>query len=398
MVGAALAVALLLTPASASTADVGPDGDDILVTVPAADGSTAISNAQLRWGLNRESGSGAFAGGCNFLSAGRAGNAGSAHVWSEGDRLYRATEGAVRIEKPTAAGEWATSTFAGRCLDAHGNAVSVSSLTSATGNQVVIEGGTGTRVTRAGLEIRWTGSFTIVFYGGLTYWSISDPVLTLDRGGNGRVTATATGYGTAMDDMTRWEQLPARSIVIAELRGVDIDATTGFSVLPEYLGVAVDDAGQIARTPENTAHWGSFPASFMDYQRRTGQLGYWLSTGGQRDPAKPATPLYVSYDAHAPINVPDPVSPIAEVASPVNLTRFRPAASPGAEVANVDFATGTPLATMPEQAGLVPAMTDTPIPAALAPALGAVLAILVAILSVLSLTRTLPWQGASRRT
>ncbi|TLF27018.1 hypothetical protein, partial [Microbacterium sp. 5K110] len=74
---AALAVAVALGVGASPAAAAGPD--EIVVTVPGPGGPAAgdgtIRNAQLRWGLNAESGGGAFAGGCNFLSAGLAGDA-----------------------------------------------------------------------------------------------------------------------------------------------------------------------------------------------------------------------------------------------------------------------------------------------------------------------------------
>src|SRR5690606_32237533 len=110
-----------LTPTAVAAVEPLP-AKDVIVTIPEPkDGGTAggvISNAQLRWGLNLEAGAGAFAGGCNFLSAGRAGDAGSSRVWTEADGLYSATDGNVRIEKPTASGGWAVASFADKCLDA----------------------------------------------------------------------------------------------------------------------------------------------------------------------------------------------------------------------------------------------------------------------------------------
>ncbi|NQX30066.1 hypothetical protein HQQ81_22200 [Microbacteriaceae bacterium VKM Ac-2854] len=302
------------------------EGVGIDVAVPeAATGSPgAIVNAQLRWGLNRESSGGAFAGGCNFLSAGAAGDSGSARVWTESDGLYAANSGSVSIEKATAAGGWTAASFATKCLDPSGAAVTASSLTSSTQTQVVIDGGRGS-ASASGLSLSWTGSFTVAFYGGMTYWTVTDPQLTLDAAGNGSLTATASGYGASMHDTTKWDVLTPRSIVLAELRGVPLDST-GFAVLPEYLGVASQLGGQAARTSDNAAYWGSFPASFLQFQTLTGQVGYWLTSGGQRDPAKPATTLFVNYDANAPaVTAPVDAGAPSAAQTPENSAAERPA-------------------------------------------------------------------------
>lgn len=400
-VRAVLAAVLALGPAAAPLPALALGAEDIVVTIPEhGDGHPPtdgdVTNAQLRWGLNAESGAGAFAGGCNFLSAGRAGDAGGARVWSAADGLYRAQDGAVRIEKPTATGGWERARWETRCLDARGNAVSVSSTTSTSGNQVVIDGGVGTR--RDGeLVVRWSGSFTVAYYGGMTYWSVTDPVLTLGADGNGRLTGTASGFGTSMEDMTRWEEISGRTVVLAEIRGADTAAAGGFSVVPEYLGVGTSGAGQVARTSANAAHWGSFPQSFVDFHRLTGQQGYWLTTGGVRDAAKPATSVIVSYDAAAPI-APPPVADADASPAPSNPRRTPPRVAPIAASAVpelMSFAANAPITTEPQRAGLVPGQSGA-LPPLVAPLLGSAAALSVGIIAVLSMMQALPWQRLPR--
>jgi hypothetical protein len=363
------------------------------VDVPDVDENGNITNAQLRWGLNAESGSGAFFGGCNFLSAGLAGNAGSGKVWGGSDGLYSANAGAVRIEKPDAAGQWRPATYETRCLDPQGRGVSTSSTTSSSGNQVVIDGGSGT-LKDGELRIQWRGSFTVVFYGGLTYWSVTDPVLTVDASGDGRLVGSASGYGTSMDDQSQWDSIAARPIVLADIRRADTAAAAGFSVVPEYLGVSV--SGQAARTPANASYWGSFPESFVEFQTLTGQRAYWHTSDGVRDPAKPATAMYVSYDASAPVAVPAPAvdssSDAAAVAS--NPLRRPPALAapvtvppvPTAAIANTAAVT-----TVPARQNLVPAPATATSPLVV-PLLGTAAALGLSIIAVLSLMQALPWQ------
>lgn len=408
LAAALLAAALAIAPALAASAtghdpDDGASGGQLLVTVPdrGSQPGTPLRDAQLRWGLNAESGAGAFAGGCNFLSAGRAGDVGRGGVvWTEALGLYRAVDGAVRIEKPNRSGEYDIATWAGRCLDANGSPVASSSLTGQSGNQVVIDGGTGRRGADGSLEIRWSGSFTVVYYGGMTYWSASDPVLTLDADGTGRVTATASGYGASMEDLTRWEPLPERQIVLAELRAVDTSGGDGFATLPAYVGVAVADAGQIPRTADNASYWGSFPASFVQYQKLTGQAGYWLTTGGQRDRAKPASTLYISYDASTPVAVvPPPPDTGGSGTTPQNTIRERPVAavaSPAVPASVPVFALSNATPVLPQGAGLVPGGISAPGSPVIVPLLVIALALCAAIVAVLNLMQALPWQRSAR--
>lgn len=399
LIGVLVMLGLALAPSAAVAADQSDDADggEIQVTVPtrpSVEGDT-IADAQFRWGLNAEAGAGAYAGGCNFLSAGRAGDTGRGGVvWTEGHGFYRASSGDVRIEKPSASGEYDLATFASRCLDVAGNTVSAASVTSTSGNQVVIDGGTGVLADDGSLQISWTGSFTVVFYGGMSYWSASDPVLTLDASGNGRVTATASGYGASMQDLSRWEALPEREIVLAEVRGVETDADAGgFLTDPLYVGVQVSGVGQVARDSVNTAYWGSFPASFVEYQKLTGQAGYWLTTGGLRDRAKPASTLYISYDARAPIAVTPPATPTDDSAAPQNAIRTRPAAASLPLPASVPIYPLTDAATaLPQSAGLVPDAVGGFANPVVLPLLGTAASLSLAILAVLNLMQVLPWQ------
>ncbi|QAY72873.1 hypothetical protein ET445_05480 [Agromyces protaetiae] len=283
-------------------------GGALVATAPASAAAQEgeLTGAQLRWGFANEASSGAYAGGCNFLSAGAAGNSGSARPWTQADGFYSASEGNVSIVKPDATGALVAPTWATKCLDANGKAVNVGSPTSNTGTEVVIDGGTGTVDADGNVEIEWDGSFTVVFYGGYTYWTATDPVLTLDAEGNGQLTATAGGYGASMEDLTKWEALTPTQIVLADITGAAV-SDTGFTVTPDFLGVSVNVVGgtpQVAKTTQNEAFWGSFPQSFVDFQQLTGQSSYWYSSGGARDAAKPTRPIHVAYTLETP-----PVTP-----------------------------------------------------------------------------------------
>ncbi|MEU1623667.1 hypothetical protein ABZ479_41105, partial [Streptomyces sp. NPDC005722] len=261
--------------------------------------SVSVSDASFSWGLSGEQGGGAFFGGCNFLSAGKAGNTGSSRLWTQGDGFYATRDGNVTVEKPDAAGVFGQPSWSTKCQDPNGSAVSAGSAGSLTRNRVVFEHGTGTVDTAAHTAtIHWSGSFTSVFYGGLTYWSATDPTLTVGADGAGTLSATVTGYGADMNDPGKWVALPARTVTLAKLSHVALGAS-GFTVTPDYLGESVTvpsgTTGQPAKSASNQAYWGSFPQDFVDFQQSTGQSSYWFTSGGARDAAKPATPLTLTY-------------------------------------------------------------------------------------------------------
>ncbi|WP_263119156.1 HtaA domain-containing protein [Cellulomonas sp. RIT-PI-Y] len=263
-------------------------GMGVAVAMPAQAATSDVDGVELRWGLNTEANSGAYFGGCNFLSAGKAGNTGSSRVWTEADGFYSGQVGNVSVVKDTPSGS-AVATWATKCQTATGSTVAVGGTTSSVG---VFAAGTGTVDTAAGTaSIAWDGDLTVSFYGGMTYWTLSDPILTV-ADGSGQLTATATGYGTSMEDQSQWVELAPEQIVLADLSDVTVDAD-GFVSTPDYLGVEVTPAsGEQTRTGEN---WGAFPQSFVDFQAKTGQSSYWYSSGGAADPRKVTTPLSVSW-------------------------------------------------------------------------------------------------------
>lgn len=269
---------------------------------------TELTDATLRWGINDETNSAAFYGGCNFLSAGVAADTGASQVWDES--FYKATDGNVSIQKPDADGQWTTASWQTKCLTRDGSKVTMAKRADGRSinseSQVVISNGTGTVNADGSTTISWQGSWTVVFYGGMTYWSLTDPTLTLDADGNGALTATASGYGASMEDSSKWIPLTPREIHVADFSGNNAVQVTqaladhGFTATPDYLGIAVDANGdhgsQADKDSTNEAYWGSFPQSFVDFQMETGQSAYWYTSNSSRDFAKPTLPLSVQYD------------------------------------------------------------------------------------------------------
>lgn len=317
-------------------------------TTPTDGGNASTDGATFYWGLNKEATSGAFFGGCNFLSAGMVGDTGSSRLWNAGE--YRSADGNVTIIKPNG-NDFQQASWATKCVDRTGTNVSTNRLGSHTESQVRITGG---EATRAGseLSVQWRGSFTVAFYGGLTYWTATDPLLKVDGSGKGKITATASGYGASMTDSSKWVQLADRTITLASLTGVDTSGDV-ITTTPDYIGVSYggtgqsqgvvggDEAtatGQAQRTALNSSYWGSFPSDFIDFQKETGQFSYWFTSNGARDTYKPAIPLTVSLEGDY---TPSPGSYSAPAAPPITQSN----SSSGARTPNV--AAPAPTTTAP---------------------------------------------------
>lgn len=264
-----------------------------LLATPAQAATENVSGVELSWGLNVESGAGAYNGSCNFLSAGTAGNTGSSRAWTETDNFYKNTDGNVTILKDGASGPIAP-TWATKCQTGAGTPVSPAGTAAVSNNKVVFANGSGSVDTATGTAtISWTGSFTSVFYGGLTYWSATNPVLTVKADKTATLTATASGYGADQGDTSVWNPISATQITLANLTGVEVDAD-GFTATPDYLGViAPAGIAQVTGTPTS----GAFPADFLTFQAATGTQPYWYSSGGAADARKVAAPLSVAWTA-----------------------------------------------------------------------------------------------------
>ncbi len=297
-------------PGDDGKGDKGSDGKD----------SSGDGTATLYWSLNKEANGGAFFGGCNFLSAGKAKDSGSARVWpSGGGGFYKSKSGNVTIEKPTGS-TFKEASWDSRCQDSKGEAVSTTRKDSWTQSRVAIKDGEVSE-SDDGVTVQWKGSFTVAFYGGMTYWSATDPKLEVDADGKGRLVASLSGYGADMFDASKWITLKPESITMANFKNIDIDALLDdghITATPDYLGVKYDNKGksgssgsavggsdenasaQAKKSGENSDHWGAFPQDFVDFQHKTGQYSYWFTSDGVRDPYKPAEPMTISLGDYSP--------------------------------------------------------------------------------------------------
>lgn len=369
--------ALAAAPLLAATPAVAEDSPEVKIQVRVPERGTSdftVSNAQLRWGINSESGAGAFFGGCNFMSAGAVGDTGGGRVWTAADGFFSTRSGNVTIEKPYAVGGSAVYRpvpFADRCKSIDGTEVTTGNH-KLTGITAVVENGTGSVYPAAqSAEITWKGSFTVVTYGGLAYWWVSDPVLKVTNG-RGTLTATASGFGTSREDMTKWAEIPEQTVTLANLTGIDLTGTLGFATVPEYRGVRVEvpaDTPQVRTGPD----WGAFPQSTVDFHQLTGLGSYFYSSGGVRDPLKVATTVWVSYDADAALPPTPPPNPAPDPDPPTGPTPSLPGGGGGGGSGGSGTGTGG------GQGGTLPA------PAAAAVVAGPALAAAIAATTVFPL-------------
>ncbi|WGL51693.1 hypothetical protein P5P86_17255 [Nocardioides sp. BP30] len=321
-----------------------------------------MSDAQLRWGLNDES-NGTAPVGTNFFSAGRLANKGANHTVAASE--WRQRDGHVAIEKLSASGSYVAASWAGLFQDTSGRPLTTGAV---SGHQIVWDGGIGSVDREAGnAVIRWSGSATVVYYSGLEFFSLSDPVLTVTAG-TGKLDATLSGYGSSQTDAGTWVALPATPVRLADLGPVDLGGEGGFSVAPAYRGVGVTlPAGS---TPQNRTgpDWGAFPQSYVDFQVRSGLSSYWYSSGSSADARKVPQPLTVSYSADAPVRapVPTPTARPVDVVSNAAIAAPSPAATTSVTLTAVSSARPVAVPAAPSRAEPSTTVASFP-PAAPAP-------------------------------
>ncbi|MFN3602492.1 MAG: hypothetical protein ACK4UY_14010 [Dietzia sp.] len=265
-----------------------------------------LTDAEFRWGLTKQSSGPSHGPGLNFLSAGdsSAALAGSGATITE--QTWRATSGDVTIEKRSPNGATSTTaTWAGTQTDQSGTPIRDAASSKYSGLEMVFGKGVGTVDAEAGTaEIEWKGTASVLYYSGLVFLSIKDPVLTVTPT-RAVVTATLGGRQSSQDNPEVSVPISSRTVVIADLSrtNVELGGEKGFSVTPEYLGVTYSaKAGENPQTRDGS-NWGSFPREFVDFAADAGSGGFWYSTGTS-DNAKPALPIAVSWDADEPEEMP----------------------------------------------------------------------------------------------
>ncbi|MCD7100993.1 immunoglobulin domain-containing protein [Pseudoclavibacter sp. 13-3] len=277
----------------------------------AADDSKTVSDATFAWGMNHESGNGGYMpGSCNYLVAGKIPNPGTGNTQLTKAGYDGATDaGNASVLKPDLQGTLSPATWENSCLSVNGKRVAAGAHADVNDyslNEVHLTKGTGEiDSVKNTADIAWRGSWTVVYYSGLTLWYAADPHLSVNTDGSATITATASGFGSSMEDMTQWVSIPDRQITLADFSAGSVKVTEtgvttkdGKPITPQYEGVQVtDDTGQVLNPSGNPQ--GSFPQSFVDFQKLTGQSSYWYSSNGGADPNKPATAVTVGYTAQA---------------------------------------------------------------------------------------------------
>lgn len=350
---AASVVVMTLMAALSTTAAVADE--------PAA--ARTVDTAQLRWGLSNEANNRAFAPGTvNHFSAGRVADpaaggstlAPGGATWSNGrDAGWKASSGNVTIEKFDGS-TYRTATWDGLSTDSSGTPLGSPTAGSFSNHQIVFDRGVGTvDVDRGAASIRWTGDATVLFYSGMSLFYLSDPRLEVVKG-IGTVRATLGGYGSSQSDPGAWTPLPPTDVVVAELGAVDLSLENGFTVTPTYLGVGVDGVDQ-----QPGPYFGSFPQSFVDFQKSVGSAAFWHSSGGTADRFKAALPMTISYDTGRLVVPPSPPpAPAARQDRVENPVRQPPAERPAPSSRDAAPPARTPVA--PPITAAVPALVGAP--------------------------------------
>lgn len=274
----------------------------VAACAPPDSGTTkTVSNASFEWTISREADNGALNGQPNYWSAGQSNGTIS---------TYNATNGNATVLKKNAAGTFvpigseSAVSWENRGKDGTGAAVTAFSP-NYLGQKVRYANGTGTVDTATGAAtIQWTGTFTVNFYGPLVPFWITDPKLTVDPGGAGRITATVDGLAASQanpdDPPTQLDAVP--NVVIAEFANVYSGGAiaTGWSSPTKFLNntitVPSGATPQVPKTAANAGYWGAWPQAFVDFQQQTGLGSYWYTSGSASiDPKKPQEPVTVSY-------------------------------------------------------------------------------------------------------
>ncbi|MFN3340718.1 MAG: hypothetical protein ACK40Z_13550 [Dietzia sp.] len=265
-----------------------------------------LTDAEFRWGLTVQSSGPSHGPGLNFLSAGDSTSALAGSGATITEQTWRATSGNVAIEKRSASGATATATWAGTQTDQSGKPLRDAASSRYSGLEMVFGKGAGTVDAQAGTaEIEWKGTASVLYYSGLVFLSVKDPVLTVTPT-KAIVTATLGGRQSSQDNPEVSLPITSRTVVIADLprNRVELGGEKGFSVTPEYLGVPYSaKAGENPQTRDGN-NWGSFPGEFVDFAADAGSGGFWYSTGTS-DNTKPALPIAVSWKSTEPEEMPN---------------------------------------------------------------------------------------------
>lgn len=266
-------------------------------------GVKEVTGAELRWGVNSETGTKGHAPGTfNFLYAGDV----SPHISGPNTAIpssaWRSTSGDVTIQKRNEDGKLATASWADTQTDRSGAPLTAGAH---SGLEMLFSGGEGTVDVESGTAtISWDGTASIVYYSGFVYMTLSDPELKVTPS-SAKITATLGGHKTDRKDAKLWEKITPRNVTIADLPRdcVELSGEKGFAVSPAYLGVEYSAPTGAAEQNRDGDSWGAFPTKFVDFANDTGSGSFWYSSGGTADPMKVALPVSVGWASRGSDNL-----------------------------------------------------------------------------------------------
>lgn len=259
--------------------------------VPAQADEVELTEAVLRWGLNNEANNRSPQGRMNFLSAGQIPKPADGELRETG---WSQSAGLVSIEKWNGK-TYQPATWAGLSTDAGGKPISGFMSGSYTGHQTVFRGGQGTVDRDAGTaHIEWQGSASIVFYGGMVFFHLADPVLDVTASG-ATLTGTVSGYGSTIDAPDVSFPVAPRQVTLADFGPITL-GELGFTATPKYDGVRV--------VADGSQRTNSFPQSFVTAMELFGTSPFWYDSGGSLDLAKHPLPVTVNFTGTGPAQAP----------------------------------------------------------------------------------------------
>lgn len=260
-----------------------------------ADGLT-LDGVVLEWSGSDELQVAPPFGGSNYLSAG---------VSDGAEATYRATDGDVAVVHRAADGTEVPATWATRAAPAGGSVDQLVRLSD--GRAELAADGSAT--------VRWEGTFSVNFYGGLVPFWFTDPVLEVAADGTGTLRADLDGYGSSQADpnqRTPLDEVPG--VRVATFDDVELDPAGAVVVAPAYDGVEVDLPASATPQHRSGAGWGAWPQPFVDFHLATGLASYWYSSGGAADGHKAPAPVTVDLtDAEEVDREPEPADPDVRV-------------------------------------------------------------------------------------
>ena len=249
-----------------------------------------LEQVSLEWTGNEELQGVPPAGGSNYFSAG---------VSKGNEATYRSVDGDAAVFQVAASGGESLATWATRAAHIAGG-----------GEQLVRLYGGDARIEPDGsATVRWDGSWSVNFYGGLAPFTFTDPELSIDADGAGTLRAEMSGCASSIANPIECAPLaPVSDVTVATFSGVEIDPSGEVGIDPDYAGVEIE--GDPTKPQLRTgAGWGAWPQPFVSFHVQTGLSGYWYSSGSGFDAKKSPAPFTVDFQGELPPSGPPPGDP-----------------------------------------------------------------------------------------